>query len=72
MDQTTEQTSLLVGKEVKFSLQKDNFITGTVMDKILLKDRPDADISITGYVIKDKDSKLHHIAHWRVQSVVTE
>lgn len=65
------QISLLVGKRVRYSITKQAFGTGVIMDKVYKKEKVDDICPITAYMIQDDvTGDLMPVAFWRVLKVI--
>lgn len=62
----------LVGKTVTFSLTPQESLTGQVMDKIDMFQKPADEQTITGYIISVDGKLYNNIAHWRLLSIVED
>lgn len=62
----------LVGKTVTFSLTPQESLTGQVMDKIDMFQKPVDEQTITGYIISVDGKLYNNIAHWRLLSIVED
>lgn len=65
--------SLLVGKTVVFSVNKETKLTGIVLDKIQMLQKPDDQVTVTGYIIQEAQGKqklYNNIAYWRIEDVL--
>lgn len=63
--------SLLVGKNVKYSVTKDILLTGLVLDKIQMYEKPTHQNTVTGYMILDHATgEIKPISYWRISTVL--
>lgn len=60
----------LVGKEVRFSIEKEKLSQGVVMDKILMVGN--ADSTVTGYVVEEKKTgAIFFVQYWRIKQILS-
>lgn len=65
--------SLLIGKKVKFSKNREENLFGTVLDKVSMLSKPDSNLALTGYMIVTDDNVIHsNIASWRILELITD
>lgn len=61
----------MIGKRIKYSIQKDILSVGVIKDCIMMKEKSDDQVHVTGYLIEDESShELKSIAHWRLISII--
>lgn len=69
--ESTEQISLLINKKVKFSKTSSIDLEGTVLDKVEMKEKPEHNHTITGYIIQTADGQIfNNIAYWRIKQIL--
>ena len=62
--------SLLMGMTVVYSITKDTTATGIIVDKVLIKERPDDPVAVTAYMIEDDHTgALIAVSYWRIKKV---
>lgn len=59
--------SLLIGKTIKYSVDKESINFGTVLDKVSLYDRKIGKV-VTAYIVNSQ-GQLHNIHSWRLISI---
>ena len=64
------EQSLLIGKRVRFQVSSNNEREGVVIDKVLMKEKANSDITVTGYIIEVENELYNNIHHWRIVEIL--
>lgn len=65
-----DQFGLLIGKRVSYSVTKQEFAQGVIIDKVLMKDKVTDGYAVTGYMILDEETQdVFKISYWRIHKI---
>lgn len=63
----------LIGQTITFSITKEQTTTGLVLDKLIIREKPTDNFSVTGYLVVHSISKrIEPIAYWRIKEISDE
>lgn len=63
----------IIGLKIKFSITKDTYKEGTILDKLIIREKPEDQFSVTGYLVETSEGtkvKSEVVPYWRVREVL--
>lgn len=60
----------IIGQKIKFSITRESYKEGFVLDKLIIREKPEDQFCVTGYLVEVVDGKVEPIPYWRVKEIL--